>query len=666
MFRELDGRRSIFDLPAGAFAGADSRHDFTVRFHGRQASTPFGPAAGPHTQLAQNIVLAWLAGARVIELKTVQVHDRLTIPRPSIDVRTVGYNIEWSQELTLEESLEEYVKASMLIQMLIASGRLPALGHVDSTLFDMSVGYDLAGITSDRVRAFMAGMLDARAVIDRLRPQIPAPWRGLADVPFAPRVAQSVTLSTFHGCPPQEIERIAEFLLREIDLDVVLKLNPTLLGQDETNRLLHGVLGYGAIRVPAEAFARDLRWDAACDLVDRLGRTAASLGRSLGVKFCNTLVVENDGDFLPAEASEKYLSGLPLHVLAIQLVRRFRRRFGSRFPVSFSAGIDRLNFADAVALGLTPVTVCTDLLKTGGYSRGHKYLQELGRRMDGAGAATIGDFIIRARGLGAAALERLGVDADTLALAEQALAGGADLRAAVGGEVFVRWVAEASLQNVEQYADACAADPRYSEARNSRPPRKIGRELRMFDCVSCGKCVPVCPNDAIFTFAATPSAIDVVKVWHEPSGWHSRVEGSIPIREPLQFGTFADLCNDCGNCDVVCPEDGGPYRTKPRFFGTPASWRDAKAHDGFHVGRNGRRESVLGRFNGREYRMDVRRDRVLYSGEGFVLTFSEGDELTTLDGRAAGDVDLTYFFIMNQVRHGVLSSRAVNFINCSD
>ncbi len=53
------------------------------------------------TSLLQNIVLSWLAGSRIIELKTVQILDELKIPRPCIDATNVGYNVEWSQELKL-------------------------------------------------------------------------------------------------------------------------------------------------------------------------------------------------------------------------------------------------------------------------------------------------------------------------------------------------------------------------------------------------------------------------------------------------------------------------------------------------------------------------------------------------------------------------------------
>ena len=76
-----------------------------------------------------------------MELKTVQVLDELQIPRPCIDMQTVGYNVEWSQELRVEQSLHEYVKGSMLIQILQASGKLTLANNFGNVLYDMSVGY---------------------------------------------------------------------------------------------------------------------------------------------------------------------------------------------------------------------------------------------------------------------------------------------------------------------------------------------------------------------------------------------------------------------------------------------------------------------------------------------------------------------------------------------
>ena len=52
---------------------------------GHTVAAPLGVAAGPHTQLAQNIVASWLCGARFIELKTVQILDEIEVSRPCID-----------------------------------------------------------------------------------------------------------------------------------------------------------------------------------------------------------------------------------------------------------------------------------------------------------------------------------------------------------------------------------------------------------------------------------------------------------------------------------------------------------------------------------------------------------------------------------------------------
>ena len=235
-----------------------------------------------------------------------------------------------------------------------------------------------------------------------------------------------------------------------------------------------------------------------------------------------------------------YLSGPPLHVLAMNLVQRLRRGFGDRFPVSFSAGIERANFPDAVALGLVPVTVCTDLLKTGGYARGAGYFDELARRMDAVGAASIEQFIMRA----------------------YAVEGAADITAA-------------KLRNTEVYVERATGDARYRAANHRKVPKKIGRRLKLFDCLTCDKCIPVCPNDANFTFRmpATPE---------------------VPLSEVRQIANFADFCNDCGNCDIFCPEDGGPYLLKPRLFVSREHWLADAPRDAVLVEHG----AITGRFDG--------------------------------------------------------------------
>lgn len=620
MFRELALNDEVFDLPRRSFFTGDPTKDFSVRFHGMTASSPLGPAAGPHTQLAQNIVLAWLGGARVFELKTVQILDRLKIPRPCIDVRNVGYNVEWSQELRTEESLEEYVKASMLIDLLRASGKVPLAPGFDRSVFDLSVGYDLKGVRGEKVRAFIEGMKDARQTVARLRAQIPESHAVLREADFRTHVSGSVTLSTFHGCPPDEIEAIASFMLEEMGLDCVVKLNPTLLGPKDLRALLHDAMGYADIRVPEEAFAKDATWEQACGFVERLSAKAGRLGRGFGVKFSNTLVVENQEGFLPAAEKTMYLSGAPLHVLAMNLVGRFRERFGEAVPVSFSAGVDKKNFPDAVSLGLVPVTVCSDLLAPGGYGRLRGYHQELARRMDAVGAATIPEFIRKSR----------------------------------GGSI---------LANTKAYVAEAARDPRYAKAKNSALPKKLGSHLVLFDCVTCDKCVPVCPNDANFTYDLPRGEVPIVKLRREGDLWASRTEGSLRFDEKHQLANFADFCNECGNCDVFCPEDGGPYVVKPRFFGTRQSWEQTKDRDGFHLEREGEVETVYGRFSGHEYVLTLRGGEADYAGPGFRVSYSPADPAGTMRGAAEGEVDLTYALIMDLLLKALFAPDAVSYVN---
>jgi putative selenate reductase len=666
MFRELERDRAIFDLGAEKFFRGDPARDLSVSFHGHTAATPLGPAAGPHSQLAQNIVLSFLGGARVIELKTVQILDELSIPRPCIDLSTVGYNVEWSQELKLEQSLEEYVKGSMLIEILEASGVLGLAPGSARTIFDMSVGYDLAGIKHERVRAFLRGMMDCTPIVDRLRREIPEEHARYRDLDFTTRLSDTLTLSTFHGCPPDEIERIIDHLLHEHGLSCVVKLNPTLLGPVEARRIFHDALGYRE-QIPDEAFAQDTRWDQAVDFVHRLGATAKGLGLGFGVKLTNTLIVENHRDFFPASEKRMYLSGPPLHVLAMALVGRFRETFGAGLPLSFSAGIDRQNFADAVSLGLVPVTVCTDLLRPGGYGRLRYYFGDLGKRMITAGARDLEELALLGQGQAEAALSALeGVDAASMLACRQALAEKGDLRAAAGPAVFARWVDEARVRNTRRYLDKIAGDPRYAAAANEKPPTKVGTRLWLFDCLTCDKCIPVCPNDANFAYTLPRIEIPVVKLRPGAAGGFDRTEGApLRLEKKHQIATFADLCNECGNCDVFCPEDGGPYILKPRFFGSEESFARFPTHDGFFVRRGEAGDTILGRFEGRVYRAEIDGDAARFAGPGFDVRLSTGDPEGTIAGPvdAGAEIDLTYLRIMDWLRRGVLDGPGVSYVN---
>ena len=156
------------------------------------AGNPVGPASGPQTQMAQNLVLSWLAGARIMELKTVQINDRLKISRPCIDATNVGYNIEWSQELRVDESLDQYVQGAMLIHMLRHAPNASAIRSATRDfagrrrdVYDMSIGYDLAAFGPTRSGTSFDGMIDATESVERCPRSDPTATRG----PARPRLS---------------------------------------------------------------------------------------------------------------------------------------------------------------------------------------------------------------------------------------------------------------------------------------------------------------------------------------------------------------------------------------------------------------------------------------------------------------------------------------------
>ena len=337
--------------------------------------TPFGPAAGPNSQLAQNIIASYVAGARFFELKTVQIMDgeelSACVNKPCIVAEDECYNCEWSTELTVPQAMDEYIKAWWACKLL---ARELGLGDPDGFVFNMSVGYDLEGIKSPKVDAYIEGMKDASktdvwaecqawasANLDRFEN---------VDQAFvdsvSPRVSSSVTESTLHGCPPAEIERIATYLITEKGLNTYIKCNPTLLGYEYARERLDS-LGFDYIAFDDKHFREDLQWADAIPMFERLIKLTAERGLSFGVKLTNTFPVDVTRKELPSE--EMYMSGRSLFPLTIHLAHRISEQFDGKLRISYSGGADAQNIRDIYGAGIWPVTMATTVLKPGGYER---------------------------------------------------------------------------------------------------------------------------------------------------------------------------------------------------------------------------------------------------------------------------------------------------------
>ena len=340
---------------------------------GGRVETPFGPAAGPHTQLAQNIISAYVGGARFFELKTVQTLDGEDLPvsKPCISAEDEGYNVEWSTELTVPQALDEYVKAWFVLKIL---ARELGLGAEDGFVFNMSVGYNLKGIQSAKIDQFIEGLRNAAALpiwcecqeaARTLLPRLHNVDRAFLNA-IDPKVCSAITLSTLHGCPPAEIEAIASYLLTKKGLNTYVKLNPTLLGYDAARGILDE-MGYDYISFDRHHFEQDLQFEDAVPMLTRLMALADSKGLAFGVKLSNTFPSDIVDGTLPG--GEMYLSGKALYPLTLALGERLSRAFDGNLRISWSGGADAFNIAPLFAAGVWPVTLATTLLKPGGYRR---------------------------------------------------------------------------------------------------------------------------------------------------------------------------------------------------------------------------------------------------------------------------------------------------------
>ncbi|HPV56831.1 MAG TPA: hypothetical protein PKW61_06870, partial [Tenuifilaceae bacterium] len=160
ILNEFQKNQSIFGINKDLFFNPSQNSKLNTEIFGQKIDTPLGVAAGPHTQLAQNIIVSWLMGCRYIELKTIQTLDELEISKPCIDMQDEGYNCEWSQELKIEQSFNEYLNAWVIIHIL---NHKLGFGAGPNTIFNMSVGYNLEGIKQPNVQWFFDKMNSCKA-----------------------------------------------------------------------------------------------------------------------------------------------------------------------------------------------------------------------------------------------------------------------------------------------------------------------------------------------------------------------------------------------------------------------------------------------------------------------------------------------------------------------
>ncbi|MGE5439553.1 MAG: putative selenate reductase subunit YgfK [Bacteroidota bacterium] len=450
--------KSIFGIPEEKFFY--KRNVSSASIFSQRLDLPLGPAAGPHTQMSQNLAAAFLCGARFFELKTVQRLDNIKVTKPCIDAEDEAYNVEWSQELCLKDSYGEYLKGWFLIHFLNA-----AFGFSDISqktfIFNMSVGYDLEGIMSDEMDGFIEGLKDASKddLFDEYRNTVllltqSRPFRAFSDSiknngswklteriinhfeNISSKVSDSVTLSTMHGCPPGEIERIAKYLIKEKELNTFIKMNPTLLGYGRVEEILNSPSR--RFSLDKSSFEHDLGFSEAVSLIKSLKSFSEDSGRTFGIKLSNTLPVDNNKHRF--NESRMYMSGRTLFPLTMNLAYILANEFCGRINISFSGGAAARNVLPILEAGIYPVTLVTDLLKPGGYMR----LKQMADIIE---------------------------DSSLLS-------------------VPIKEVLD--IKKLKELADESLVNPEYSKSKKSVWAPKVTSKLKMFDCF-VSPCAEACP-----------------------------------------------------------------------------------------------------------------------------------------------------------------------------
>jgi len=454
IINQYNNTKSIFGIPEELFFQPKSSDPFRLKRFGQLLETPVGVAAGPHSQLAQNIIAAWLCGARYIELKTVQTLDELEVAKPCIDMQDEGYNCEWSQELKIKQSFDQYLDAWVIIHVL---RHFFGWEEKDGpgVIFNMSVGYNLEGILNENVQWFFKKMANASEELAQKVKRLKSVYPAVEKLSINPCISDNITLSTMHGCPPDEIENIGTYLLKDKGLHTIIKLNPTLLGKEKLRKILDNS-GFET-EVPDMAFEHDLKYPDAIRIIQNLSQLAKEKHLHFGLKLTNTLESTNNKDIFPSDQDMMYMSGKALHPIAVNVAEKLQTEFDGQLDISFSAGVDAFNLGKVLASGLSPATVCSDILKPGGYGRLHQYFEELTKTFKAVGADSMEELALK--------------------------------------ECFSEKDAKkAALKNLQDYAVEVLNSKNYQRAGNKAPSIKTKKVLGAFDCIHA-PCETTCPTN---------------------------------------------------------------------------------------------------------------------------------------------------------------------------
>lgn len=445
MLSSFEQKGEIFDIPEKLFYKHWHYHTLYTEKHGHKIHNPIGISSGPLTQLAQNIVTAWLCGARIIELKTVQPNTVDNRIKPSIDIFNGAYNCERSQELSVEQAYDQYLTAWILIHILQHKLSLETYKRLDiGTIFTMSLGYTLSDIRSDKMQWFVDKMTDCSQEKAEKISAIKSIYPDVVTLNIPDTISNSFIVNTWKGCSARELEYICKFLVIDKKLHPSIKFSPKLLGFKSVMAILSAEHTFEA-EIKEEDFEDNIQYGEAISLIEDVTKISKEMDLEMTVKISNSLSCKNNTSQIPRSADEVFMSGRALHPIAVNLAAKLQSKFDGLLDISFSGGASASNIVNLIQSGFQTITVCTDLLKPGGPGRLHQYFNTLSKTFANYQAKNIREFILKS------------------------------------GNAYS--VSESALENLRNYAIRTLSDPEYQTNELSGLSIKSTRPLHHYDCI---------------------------------------------------------------------------------------------------------------------------------------------------------------------------------------
>ncbi|MEK7865407.1 MAG: hypothetical protein AAB434_01905 [Planctomycetota bacterium] len=355
IFREIEGSDSMLGLSRWEAYRSTPPLDLSVVRPNRTIETPVGVAGGREDLRFEDWLRFWYSGARTLEFDTGDAAG------------------------SIEPCGEEFAAAIALARRLhgvfLPDRELPTPPvQVQFRLVPRPPGAGSGRRSPPSMREQMAELRDQGQT-----------WRELG--------LDCLVVQALPTRSAEQTETLVRILLKEMDVEVILELGPTLLGRDEVASVLSDLPDPVVLR--PEAFDGAFGLSEAVGAIRRLGGYASRDAHRFSIRIGGTI-----------ETDRGPLRGRKLYLLGLRLLERVRSSIGPEVPVGFSADPEPEDVPRLAEAHVAPVLVRADLLGVDGAPRIAAALRGMEEEMRRRGVRTYPDYVLKAGEWGRDALNQ--------------------------------------------------------------------------------------------------------------------------------------------------------------------------------------------------------------------------------------------------------------------